>query len=387
MIKLNKNNWIETIIGSVAEEINLKITNPAESGCDKFIRPEDLEIGQLYTKSYRKPEEVGSGKYCFSGDILFARRSVSVSQFKRRSNILTFDGVCSDEITVIRQNDKKLFPEFLNLILNTTNLWDFAIARSVGSVSKRIKWEDLATYSFKYPKENEVQKQITSLFQSIETAMEQVEGQEMNLKTLQKLLANGLLSTEPVFGNLMSSNNCRATTFGEIAECDKKYPEHANEISRFIGLENIESENLQIQGWGEIANGTTFTKRFTKGDVLFGKRRAYLKKVAVADFDGLCSGDILVIRAKSKKMLQELLPYYISSDVFMQYAVSTSAGSLSPRTKWKDLSELEVSVPDLKTQEKILEVLQQLETTITQLRQQKTTLKNLKQKLLNEILG
>jgi len=233
----------------------------------------------------------------------------------------------------------------------------------------------------------EEQKQIAALFQSIETAMENVEGQERNLKKLQKSLANGLLNPTPVFGNLLTSNNCMATTFGEIAECDKKYPEHADEISRFIGLENIESENLQIQGWGEIANGTTFTKRFTNGDVLFGKRRAYLKKVAVADFDGLCSGDILVIRAKSKKMLQELLSYYISSDVFMQHAVSTSAGSLSPRTKWKDLSELEVSVPDLKTQEKILEVLQQLETTITQLKQQKTTLKNLKQKLLNEILG
>jgi len=156
---------------------------------------------------------------------------------------------------------------------------------------------------------------------------------------------------------------------------------------RFVGLEFIEAENFRLQGWGEIANGTTFSKRFSKGDVLFGKRRAYLKKVAVADFDGICSGDILVIRAKAKKMLQGLLPYYISSDAFFQHAVSTSAGSLSPRTKWKDLAELEISIPDLKTQGKILEVLQQLGNTVNQLKQQKATLKNLKQKLLNEILG
>ncbi len=142
-----------------------------------------------------------------------------------------------------------------------------------------------------------------------------------------------------------------------------------------------------MQGFGLVANGTTFSKRFADGDVLFGKRRAYLKKVAVADFDGICSGDILVIRAKAKKMLQELLPYYISSDAFINHAVSTSAGSLSPRTKWKDLAELEVSIPDLKTQEKILEVFTQLQNALQQLKQQKTTLKNLKQKLLNEILG
>ena len=233
----------------------------------------------------------------------------------------------------------------------------------------------------------EEQKQIAALFQSIETAMEQVDGQEKNLKALQKSLLNGLLSKAPVFGNLLNSKNCTPTTFGEISECDKKYPEHQNEVSRFVGMEFIEAENFQLQGWGEIANGTTFSKRFVKGDVLFGKRRAYLKKVAVADFDGICSGDILVIRAKAKKMLQGLLPYYISADAFMQHAVSTSAGSLSPRTKWKDLAELEVSIPDLKTQEKILEVLQQIETTVNQLIQQKTTLKQLKQKLLNEILG
>ncbi|MBK6888424.1 MAG: restriction endonuclease subunit S [Sphingobacteriales bacterium] len=231
------------------------------------------------------------------------------------------------------------------------------------------------------------QKQIAALFQSIETAMEQVDRQEKNLKALQKSLVNGLMSKEPVFGNLLNSKNCTPATFGEIAECDKKYPEHEKEVERFVGLEWIETDNFQLQGFGLVANGTTFTKRFAKGDVLFGKRRAYLKKVAIADFDGICSGDILVIRAKAKKMLQGLLPYYISADAFIQHAVSTSAGSLSPRTKWKDLADFEVSIPDLKTQEKILEVFQQLTDTINQLKQQKTTLKLLKQKLLNEILG
>lgn len=231
------------------------------------------------------------------------------------------------------------------------------------------------------------QKQIAALFQSIETAMEQVDGQEKHLKSLQKSLVNGLLSKEPVFGNLLNSKNCTLTTFGEIAECDKEYPEHEKEVERFVGLEWIEADNFQLQSFGLVANGTTFTKRFAKGDVLFGKRRAYLKKVAVADFDGICSGDILVIRAKVKKMLQGLLPYYISAEAFIQHAVSTSAGSLSPRTKWKDLAELEVSIPDLKTQERVLEVFQQLTETTNQLKQQKTTLKYLKQKLLNEILG
>ena len=384
-MNLRKEKWNETDIGSVAVEITEKIMNPAENDYMKFIRPEDLEIGELYVKSFREPQGVGSGKFCFSGDILFARRSVSITQFKRRSCIVKFDAICSDELTVIRENNQ-IFPTFLNLILNTSKLWDYAIGSSVGSVSKRIKWDALSKYRFKLPPLEE-QKQIATLFQSIDTAIEEVEGQEKNLRALQKSLADGLLKPEPEFGNLLNKTNCTSTTFGEIAECDKKYPEHEKEVERFIGLEWLEADNFQLQGYGLVANGTTFTKRFAKGDILFGKRRAYLKKVAIADFDGICSGDILVIRAKAKKMMQELLPFYISVDAFINHAVSTSAGSLSPRTKWKDLAELEVSIPDLETQEKILNIFLQLQSTLKQLRQQKTTLQHLKQKLLSESLG
>lgn len=271
---------------------------------------------------------------------------------------------------------------WLELFLSNFNLRQLNMATAVPGLNRNI------AHLIQIPLPPlEEQKQIAILFQSIETAMEQVDGQVQHLKALQKNLVNGLVSTEPVFGNLLNSKNSTPTNIGTIAECDKKYPEHEKEVECFVGLENIEPENFQLQGYGFVANGTTFSKRFAKGDVLFGKRRAYLKKVAVGDFDGVCSGDILVIRAKAKKMLQGLLPYYISSDAFINHAVSTSAGSLSPRTKWKDLETFEVAIPDLKTQEQILEVLNHFDTTIKQLKHQKATLKLLKQKLLNEILG
>lgn len=85
-------------------------------------------------------------------------------------------------------------------------------------------------------------------------------------------------------------------------------------------------------------------------------------------------------------MLPELLPYYASSDAFMHHAVSTSAGSLSPRTKWKDLAGFQLSIPDIKTQEKIVDTLKQLSQSLQLLGQQKESLKRLKQRLLNEIL-
>lgn len=135
-----------------------------------------------------------------------------------------------------------------------------------------------------------------------------------------------------------------------------KSPEE-NGYDKVIGLENIESGNLHIKTWGDIAEGTTFTKTFEPGHVLFGKRRAYLKKAAMAEFKGLCSGDILVFEAINKVLHPKLLPFIVSSDRFFEYAVKTSAGSLSPRTKFQDLANFEFYLPPIDQQEKLAELL------------------------------
>ena len=100
-------------------------------------------------------------------------------------------------------------------------------------------------------------------------------------------------------------------------------------IERYVGLEHIESDDLRIRSWGLVEDGITFTTRFKPGQVLFGKRRAYLRKVAVADFEGVCSGDIYVFEsADSTVLLPELLPFICQTDRFFEYAIGTSAGSL-----------------------------------------------------------
>lgn len=128
-------------------------------------------------------------------------------------------------------------------------------------------------------------------------------------------------------------------------------------IERYVGLEHIEPENLHIKSWGLIEEGTSFTKLFKEGQVLFGKRRSYQGKVAVAEFDGICSGDILVFEADGKNLIPELLPFIVQSQGFFDYALSTSAGSLSPRTSWTHLKEYEFPLPPKEEQKKIAEIL------------------------------
>lgn len=135
-----------------------------------------------------------------------------------------------------------------------------------------------------------------------------------------------------------------------------------NAIDKFVGLEHVSSETFQIQGYGLIKDGTSFTKRFFKGNVLFSKRRSYLKKVAVADFEGICSGDILVFEVKKEKtnvLLDSYLPFIVRSNEFINFATYTSAGSLSPRTKWKEIADYKLLLPSVEEQKQIVEALNQ----------------------------
>jgi type I restriction enzyme S subunit len=148
--------------------------------------------------------------------------------------------------------------------------------------------------------------------------------------------------------------------FGDVVRLNKetcKNPE-AEGIERVIGLEHLEPGDLRIRSWGDVADGTTFTKRVRPGQVLFGKRRAYQRKVAVADCDAICSGDIYVFETKDETHLtQELLPFVCQTDSFFKYAVGTSAGSLSPRTNWGSLAAYEFFLPPLEEQMRIVALL------------------------------
>ena len=124
-----------------------------------------------------------------------------------------------------------------------------------------------------------------------------------------------------------------------------------------VGLEHIEPGNLHITKWDTLEKETTFTRKFVKGQVLFGRRRAYQRKVAYAEFDGICSGDILVFEAIEDNLIPELLPFLIQSDGFFEKALATSAGSLSPRTKFKELADYEFLLPPKAEQKRLAELL------------------------------
>ena len=151
--------------------------------------------------------------------------------------------------------------------------------------------------------------------------------------------------------------------FGEIAKEVKLTTKNPAEdgLEFYVGLDHLDPQSLRIARKGIIAeDNPSFTRRFSAGQILFGKRRCYQKKAAVADFEGICSGDIIVMEAIPKKIIPGLLPFIIQSDAFFDWAEKTSSGSLSPRTKWKSLAEFEFPLPPIERQKEILEVLEKV---------------------------
>lgn len=153
--------------------------------------------------------------------------------------------------------------------------------------------------------------------------------------------------------------------FDQIAinSTEKKKPVEEDRFT-YLGLEHLDSGSLKVNRYGfEVAPiGEKLIMR--KGDVLFGKRRAYQKKVAIAPFDGIFSAHGMVLRPKEDVIDKDFFPLFISSDYFLDAAIKISVGSLSPTINWRDLKELEFELPDLDTQRRLAAVLWAMNETM-----------------------
>lgn len=161
----------------------------------------------------------------------------------------------------------------------------------------------------------------------------------------------------------------RVVNFGDVVDNmneTTRDPE-AIGLDRVVGLDHMDPDSLPLKRWDNLSDlheGTSFTRVFRAGQVLFGKRRAYQRKVSLPDFDGICSGDILVFQPKNTELLPEFLPYLVQSDGFFDHALGTSAGSLSPRTKWQELAKYEFALPPISEQQRIARLVSTLDSAV-----------------------
>lgn len=132
-------------------------------------------------------------------------------------------------------------------------------------------------------------------------------------------------------------------------------------MDHYVGLEHLDPDSLRIKRWGSPSDVEAGKLSFKVGDIIFAKRRAYQRKLGVAEFDGICSAHAMVLRAKPEVVVPNFLPFFMLSDLFMNRAVEISVGSLSPTINWKAMAAQEFVLPSLDEQSKIVELLSQFE--------------------------
>jgi type I restriction enzyme, S subunit len=154
--------------------------------------------------------------------------------------------------------------------------------------------------------------------------------------------------------------------FGEIADNIRDVTPVPNEsgYERFVGGDHLDSGSLKISRYGSTSDVHAQKLLFKEGHILFGKRNAYLRKVAYADFDGVCSAHMLVLQPKTEVVAPEFFPFFMQTDTFWETALMISEGSMSPTIKWKILSNQEFALPPMNEQRRSAELLWAVEDVI-----------------------
>lgn len=163
-------------------------------------------------------------------------------------------------------------------------------------------------------------------------------------------------------------SNWSLTTFGEVAIQQKESVDRENtDITRYVKGEHMCSEDLHLRDWGELKDeylGPAFIRRFEEGDILYGSRRTYLRKVCIAPFEGITSNTTFVIKANEELIDKSLLPFVMLSEGFSEHSIRNSKGSVNPYVNWKDLAGYEFLLPPKVQQAQLAELLWSIDDVV-----------------------
>ncbi len=156
--------------------------------------------------------------------------------------------------------------------------------------------------------------------------------------------------------------------FGDVVhKVNDKVDPWDSGLERYVAGEHMDTDDLRIRRWGLVGDGylgPAFHMRFRAGHVLYGSRRTYLRKVALADFAGITANTTFVLETKDPAVLMpELLPFLMQTDAFHSYSIKHSKGSVNPYINFSDLEAFEFQLPPIQEQARLVEALLAYRTT------------------------
>ena len=289
-----------------------------------------------------------------AGDVLLMSRNPHL----RKASMVDFDGICSDVSYVCRTKDESvLLQSYLPFLLQSDDFWRFAEENKKGGLPFFLNWSDFERYEFELPS-IEKQRELSDLLWAMQRTKQAY--QELLAKT-DELVKSQFIE---MFGDYTNNTKewpvAKFTDFALIdATMSTDYARYAD--YPHIGIDSIEKETGILSGYRTVKEDNVISGKyvFTPEHIIYSKIRPNLNKVALPDFDGMCSADAYPILPISKKCNRIYLAVLMRSQFFLDYILGFSARSNMPKVNRKQVEGFTAPLPPLVLQETFAEFYKQ----------------------------
>ncbi|RTG94573.1 restriction endonuclease [Thermus scotoductus] len=303
----------------------------------------------------------------------------------------------NEHVFIIRPKGKNTVEgEFIGFYFRSDIAWEqirSAYHGLIGGINKR----EMASFILPLPPLPE-QQAIAYVLRTVQESKEATERVITVLRELKKSLMRHLFTYGPVPVDAIERVELQETEIGplpahwrvvrlrEVVELRKGTVSPAEvPEARYVGLEHIDSGEIRIRRFGKASDTRSAKAIFHAGDILYGKLRPYLDKAALAEWDGVCSTDILVL-ISTEAVDRTFAAYLMHTDFVLHHAIATTTGVNHPRTSWKSLSQATIPLPPLPEQQEIARMLQAVDARIEAEEKKKAALEALFRTLLHHLM-
>ena len=377
-LNIDRSKWKKVRLGDVATAPSIRINNPSESEFDRFIGNANIGQWDFRLTRWEHTDSVTSAMKGFeTGDYLFVRRSLYASDFRERSPRATFPGVCSGDIITIRENPEMIADGFLIGVLNHPAIWKFVVANASGSITRRIKWRDLANYEFLLPPKDQ-QAKLAELLWAADAVVE-------NRNQVGSKLGNSL---DAVFAEALNTSNSEAELkeFGEIvtgSTPSTKKAEFWDGSIPFITPGDIDRTPLVEDAARNITDlGLSNVREIAEGSIMVVSIGATIGKVGIA-----------MTRSATNQQINTIIPHEADSRTFLFQALryyktrilARSSATTLPIINKGEFSKVRIPVPSVNGKDKFNNNFEKIDRVLQANEELAAASKQLLKSLINQI--
>ena len=317
-----------------------------------------------------------------AGDTIIMARNPHL----KKAGMVTYDGICSDASIILRtKNNNVLLSEYLPLVFQNDFFWRWFEANKSGSVNYLLNWKTLKDYVFDLPPIDEQRKfaRLIWAYENVRLAYEKLVQKSDELVKSQFVEMFGDYETNPKGWHVVPFDEF-ASIDGNMTTDYEKYADYPH-----IGIDSIEKDTGNLSGYRTVKEDNVISGKyiFTSAHIIYSKIRPNLNKVALPEFEGLCSADAYPILPNAENCNRIYLAVLLRSSYFLSYILGFSARSNMPKVNRQQISGFKAPLPPLSLQQRFAEFYQQTDKSKLAVKQALESLDAMQKALMRKHLG